>query len=133
MFCPIGIISKQFNSLTAIDTFSCLSGPEVTHQMRCKRSEFDSRLWQGNLCLLFCFVVVACLHSCPKHIYCHEICNTMHNVNLFSILYILQNLQPIIRIYQDTDLASLSFPRVVTAITREVKELHAQLSRLVLQ
>ena len=34
--------------------------------------EFDPQLRQGFLCLIFCFVVVAFLLFCQKHIFCHK-------------------------------------------------------------
>jgi len=47
---------------------------------------FNSRLRQGLLCLIICFVVVVFLLFCPKHILCGTKCNFFCNVFLFSIL-----------------------------------------------
>jgi len=62
---------KQLNNLSAIDTFSCLGGPEVTLQTRVQEVSIHA---SGNtiLCLLFCFLVVVFLLFCLQHITCHE-------------------------------------------------------------
>jgi len=51
---------------------------------------FNPRLRQGFLCLIFCIVVVFLLF-CPKT-------HSFYDVNLFSILNVLQDLWPIIRV-----------------------------------
>ena len=66
----------------------------VTHPLwdaRCPG--FNSRLRQGFLCLIFCFVVVVVefLRFCQKHIICHESLQFLLNFYLFSILKILQD------------------------------------------
>jgi len=69
---------------------------------------FNPRLRQGFLCLIFCIVVVVFLLFCPKNtLFIGIYCNSFYNVNLFSILNVLQDLWPIIRV-KDTDLASLN-------------------------
>ena len=54
---------------------------------------FNSRLWQGFLCFSFGFVVVVVFSLfVKKHIFVTKFCNPFCNVNLFSILNILQDL-----------------------------------------
>ena len=54
---------------------------------------FNPRLRQGFLCLIFCFVVVVFLLFCPKtQIFITKVCNFFYNINLFSILNLLQDL-----------------------------------------
>ena len=51
---------------------------------------FNPRLRQGFLCLIF--VLLLCFYFfCPKHIIA-KYCNSFYNVNLFSILNVLQDL-----------------------------------------
>jgi len=60
---------------------------------------FNPRLRQGFLCLIFCIVVVVSLICCPKNtLFIGKYCNSFYNVNLFSILNVLQDLRPIIRV-----------------------------------
>jgi len=61
--------------------------------------EFNPRLRQGFLCLNFCFVIVVFLPFLFKNtLFITKVCNFFCNVNLFSILNILQDLWPIIRV-----------------------------------
>ena len=55
---------------------------------------FNPRLRQGCLCLIFfCFVVDVFLLFCPKtHFFLTNVSNSFYNVNLFSILNVLQDL-----------------------------------------
>jgi len=60
---------------------------------------FNSRLRQGFLCLIFCFVVlVFSLFLSKNTLFVTHFCNFFCNVNLFSILHILQDLWSIIRV-----------------------------------
>jgi len=60
---------------------------------------FNPRLRQGFLCLIFCIVVVVFLLFFSKNtLYIAKYCNSFNNVNLFSILNVLQDLWPIIRV-----------------------------------
>jgi len=61
------IASKQLNSLLKIDTLSWLGGA-----LGARGSGFNSRLRQGFLCLIFCFVVVSFLLFVRKHIIYHR-------------------------------------------------------------
>ena len=56
-------------------------------------SGFDSRLQQGSLCLIFCFVVVQLFYFLFKNtLFVTTFCNSLCNVNLFSILNLFQDL-----------------------------------------
>ena len=60
---------------------------------------FNPRLRQGFLCLIFCFVVVVLLLFLSKNtLFIAKYCNSFYNVNLFSILNVLQDFWPIIRV-----------------------------------
>jgi len=95
------IASKQLNSLTmsTINALSWLGGALVTHPLwvqevpatipgSCKGFMFDF-----FLLLLLCFDFLF-----KKHFISKKICNSFCNVSLFSILNILQDLWPIIRV-----------------------------------
>ena len=54
---------------------------------------FNPRLRQGVLCLIFCFVVVVSLLFLSKNtLFLTKVSNSFYNVNLFSILTVLQDL-----------------------------------------
>jgi len=54
---------------------------------------FNPRLRQGFLCLIFCIVVVVFLLFLSKNtLFIAKYCNSFYNVNLFSILNVLQDL-----------------------------------------
>ena len=54
---------------------------------------FNPRLLQGFLCLILCFVVVVFLLFLSKNtLFVTKVCNSFYNVNLISILKILQDL-----------------------------------------
>ena len=57
---------------------------------------FKPMLRQGFLCLNLCFVVV--LLFVQNTLFVTKVCNSFCNVNLFSILNILQDLWPIVRV-----------------------------------
>jgi len=60
---------------------------------------FNTRLRQGFLCLIFCIVVVVFLLFLSKNtLFIAKYCNSFYNVNLFSILNVLQDLWLIIRV-----------------------------------
>jgi len=64
-----------------------------------RRPGFNPRLRQGFLCLIFCIVVVVFLLFLSKNtLFIAKYCNSFYNVNLFSILNVLQDLLPIIRV-----------------------------------
>ena len=54
---------------------------------------FNPRLRQGFLCLIFCIVVVGFFSFLSKNtLFIGIYCNSFYNVNLFSILNVLQDL-----------------------------------------
>ena len=59
---------------------------------------FNPRLRPGFLCLIFCFGVVEFLLFCQKHIICHKSLQFPLQFRFFSILKILPDLWPIIRV-----------------------------------
>jgi len=79
------IASKQLNILTIIDTVSWLSGAVVTHPLWVQAVQVQS----PDPCFSF-FV--------KNTLFVTKVCNSVHNVNLFSIHNILQDLWPIIRV-----------------------------------
>ena len=86
------IASKQLNSLTTIDTLSWLGGAVVTHPLWVQ--ELPGSIpgsGKGFNVWFFCFVVDVFLLFVQKHIICYKICNSFRNINLLSILNILQD------------------------------------------
>ena len=68
------IASKQLNSLLTTDTLRLLGGAVVTHPLLVQEVPCsNSRLKQGFLGLIFCFVIVVFLLLVHKHIFCHNI------------------------------------------------------------
>jgi len=61
----------------------------VTHQLWVQ--EVPGSI-QGFLCLIFCFVVVVFLLLVQNTLFITKVCNSFYNINLFSILNILQDL-----------------------------------------
>jgi len=97
-FRPIAL--KQLKGLTTIDTLIWLSGPEVTHPTEL-RQVLESQLWQGFLCLNFCFIVVV------FEFFRHNIFYFFWIVHSSSIINIFKNYDRCLG-YQDTGLASLT-------------------------
>jgi len=90
------IASKQLNGLTTIDILSWLGGAVVTHPLWVQEV-LGSII--GSLCLIFCIVVVVFLLFLSQNaLFISKYCNSFYNVNLFSILIVLQDLWPIIRV-----------------------------------
>jgi len=95
MFWPISL--KQLNTLTSIDTFSCLNGLDVTHQTVMR--EFPDLIPGFGKDLYVCLFVLLLggfTFLSKIHYLSWFICIFFSNVNSFSILYILQNMWPII-------------------------------------
>jgi len=93
------ITSKQVNSLTTIDTLSWLGGAVVTHPLLVQDVTGSiPGSGKGLYVWLFCFVVVVCLLFSKSTIFVTNFCISFSNVHLFSILNILQDLWPIIRV-----------------------------------
>jgi len=95
------ITSKQLNSLTTIDTLSWLGGAVVTHPLWVLK-----RSWVQYLALarvfMFDFLCSCCCvftFLSKNTLFVTKFCNFFCNVNLLSILIMLQDLSPIIRIY----------------------------------
>jgi len=93
------IASKQLNGLTTIDTLSWLGGAMVTHLLWVQEvpgsipgSSKGFYVW----ILFICCCVFTFLSKTTLFI--RKVCNSFYNVNLFSILNILQYLWPIIRV-----------------------------------
>jgi len=94
------IASKHVNGLTTIVILSWLGGAEVTHPLWVQEVP-RSVPGSGKVFYVsfFCFVVVVFLLFCQKKtLFVTKICNSFYNVNLFSILDILPDLCPIIRV-----------------------------------
>jgi len=96
------IASKQLNGLTTIDTLSWLGGAVLKHPLWVQEVPGSiPRLRQGVLCLIFCFVVVVFLLFLSKNtLFLTKVSNSFYNVNLFSILTVLQDLWPIMGVYR---------------------------------
>jgi len=65
-------------------------------------SGFDPRLRQGFLCLIFCIIYYCCCcvftFLSKNTLFIAKYSNSFYNVNLFSILNVLLDLWPIIRV-----------------------------------
>jgi len=98
MFRPFA--SKQLYSWTTIDTLSWARGAEVTYP-RWAREVTGSIPGSDKGFYVWCFVLLLCLYYLSKNtLFVTKFCN------IFCILYILQDLWPIIRVPRST-LASL--------------------------
>jgi len=93
------IASKQVNSLTTIVTLSWLGGAVVTHVLWVQevRGSIPGS-GKGFHVSFLCFVDFTLLSK--NTFFVKIFCNSSCNVNLFSILNILQDLWPIIRVYR---------------------------------
>jgi len=97
-FRPIAL--KQLNGLTTIEILSWLGGAVVTHPLWVHEVPC-SIPGSGKvfLCLIFLFCCWCGFSFLSKNtLFITNVCNSSYNINLFSILYILQNLWPIIRV-----------------------------------
>jgi len=93
------IASKQLNGLTTIDILSWLGGAVVTHPLWVQGSRVQSPAPARVFMFDFCIVVVVFLLFLSKNtLFIAKYCNSFYNVNLFSILNVLQDLWPIIRV-----------------------------------
>jgi len=86
--------SKQLNSLTTIITLSWLVGAVLTHPLWVQEVP-GSIPGKGFYVWIFVFLLLSFYLFAPKHIICQTFCNSFCNVNLFSILNLLQDLWPI--------------------------------------
>jgi len=93
------IASKQLNSLTTIDTLSWLGGAVVTHP-RWMQEVPGSIPGSGKGFYVWCFcsVVVVFYFLSKNNLFVTKFCNSFFNVHLFSMLNILTDLWPIIKV-----------------------------------
>ena len=93
------IASKQLNGLTTTDTVSWLGGAVVTHPLWVQAVPGSYPGSGKGFYVSFFAVLLLCFYFSVKNtIFVTKICNSFYNVNLFSILSILQDLWPIIRV-----------------------------------
>jgi len=93
------IVSKQLKSLLTIDTVSWLGGAVVTHPLWVQ--EFPGSIpgsGKGFYVSFFALLLLCFYFSVKNTLFVTNVCNSFYNVNLFSILNILQDLWPIIRV-----------------------------------
>jgi len=93
------IASKQLNGLTTIDILSWLGGAVVTHPLwvlEVPRSIPGSG--KGFYVWFFVLLLLCFYFFVQNTLFIAKYCNSFYNVNLFSILNVLQDLWPIIRV-----------------------------------
>jgi len=87
------IASKQLNGLTTIDTVSRLGGAVVTHPLWVQAVRVQSpdpvRVFMFHFLLCCCCVFPFFVKNT---LFVTKVCNYFYNVNLFSILNLLQDL-----------------------------------------
>ena len=99
LFTVRSIAPKQLNGLTTIDTLSWLGGAVVTHPPWVQEVPGSFPGSRTGLYVWFVVLFLLCFYFLvKKHIICHKSCNSFCNVNLFSILNILPDLWPILRV-----------------------------------
>ena len=88
------IASKQFNSLTTMDTLSCLGGAVVTHPLWVQEVLGSIPISGKGFYVSFFALLLLCFTflSEKNTFFVTKVCNSFYNVNLFSILNILQDL-----------------------------------------
>ena len=94
------IASKQLNGLTTYDILSWLGGAVVTHRFGCKRSRVQSQAPARVFIFDFLYNCCCCVFTflSKNTLFIAKYCNSFYNVNLFSILNVLKDLWPIIRV-----------------------------------
>jgi len=93
------IASKQLNGLTTIVTVSWLSGAVVTHLLWVQ--EVPGSIpgsGKGFYVSFFALLLLCSSFFVRNTLFVTKDCNSFYNVNVFSILNILQDLWPIIRV-----------------------------------
>ena len=91
--------AQQLNSLTSIDLFSWLGGPEVTHPTGCESYTCLIPGFGNDFYVCFFVWLLLCVFFVVQNtLFVMKVCNSCCNFNAFSILNILQNLWPIIRV-----------------------------------
>ena len=95
------IASKQLNSLTTrtIDILSWLGGAVVTHPLWVQEVPSSIPGSGKGFYVWFFVLLLLCFYFWSKNtLFIAKCCNSFYNVSLFSILNVLQDLWPIIRV-----------------------------------
>ena len=93
------IASKPLNGLTTIDTVSWLGGTGVTHPLSVKEVPgLNPGSGKGFNVSLFALLLLWFYFFVKNTLFVTKVCNSFYNVNVFSMLNILQDLWPIIRV-----------------------------------
>jgi len=93
------IASKQLNSLTTIDILSWLVGAVVTYPLWVQEVPGSIPGSDKGFYVWFFVLLLLCFFFLSKNtLFVTKFCNSFCNVYLFSILNILQDLWPIVRI-----------------------------------
>jgi len=93
------IASKQLNGLTTINTLSWLGGAVVTYPLWVQ--EVPGSIPGSSKGFMFDFLFCCCCvftFLSKNTLFITKVCNSFYKINLFSILNILQDLWPIIRV-----------------------------------
>jgi len=94
------IASKQLNRLTTIDIVSWLGGVVVKHPLWVQEVPIPGS-GKGFYVSFFALLLLLCFYFFVKNtLFVTKVCNSLYNVNLFSIhvINIMQDLWPIIRV-----------------------------------
>jgi len=86
------IASKQLNGLTSIDTVSLLGGAVVTHPLWVQEVPGSIPGSGKGFYVSFFALLLLWFYFFVKNTFVTKVCNSFYNVNLFSILNILQDL-----------------------------------------
>jgi len=91
--------STQLNGLTTIDILSWLGGAVVTHPLWVQEVPCSIPGCGKGFYVWFFVLLLLCFYFLSKNkLYIGIYCNSFYNVSLFSILNVLQDLRPIIRV-----------------------------------